>query len=411
MNANRENAHFTILILLGGAGFLLTAVALSQTLLPLRAGFESFSPIIIGWLGTSYFAGFIGGCIYGPQLVKSVGHIRAFSGVVAFSAALTLMLPYWPNVFLWLLLRCATGIAMAIAYMVIESWLNEQSDNTTRGRTLSIYVIITNIATMVGQLLVNTAEINSSALFTLTAVLSCFAVVPIALTPTREPAPIPSAKLELKALLAISPAGTIGCLLVGMVEGAFWTLGPTYAQLNGMSIFEVTLLMASFVLGGTLSQWPLGRLSDQRDRRLVILPVAACAVITGLLIAYLPLSNLWFMLVLTTLHGALMVPLYALCLAHVNDSVVSEKLVQISSGLLLIYSLGAVIGPVAAAQLMATIGAGGLFVFIAAVLAVLAIVILYRMVFGPPSERITSEPFAPLPKTSQSVFELEVDDD
>ena len=99
--------------------------------------------------------------------------------------------------------------------------------------------------------------------------------------------------------MSISPAGTVGCLLVGVVEGAFWTLGPVFAQLQGMSIFDITLLMASFVLGGTLSQWPLGRLSDQRDRRIVILPITACAVITGLLIGFLPLSNLWSTLLLT----------------------------------------------------------------------------------------------------------------
>jgi hypothetical protein len=44
-------------------------------------------------------------------------------------------------------------------------------------------------------------------------------------------------------------------------------------------------------------------------------------------------------------------------------------------------------------------------------LAVFAVYIVYRLAFGPAYDRIQRNPFAPLPKTSQSVFEFEVDDE
>lgn len=411
MSTVKENPRRTIATLLVGAGLLLTAVALFQTLLPLRAGIEQFSPALVGYLGTIYAIGFVIGCVFGPALVKTVGHIRTFSGVVAIAAAVSLLYPLWPTVFLWLALRFFSGVALAIAYMVIESWLNDQSDNTNRGQVLSIYIIVANVTTMAGQLLVNVASTAGQTLFALVTFLLCLAVVPIALTPTSEPKPIPTARLELKGLLSISPVGTIGCLLVGAVEGAFWTLGPTFGQLRAMSVFEITLLMAAFVLGGTLSQWPLGKLSDHYDRRLVILPVALGTVGTGFLIAFWPLTDLRAILALATVHGALMVPLYALCLAHANDNVANDKLVQTSGGLLLIYSIGAAIGPTVAAQLIEYSDESGLFVFISAILAVFVIFILYRLIFGPAYDRLERSPFAPLPKTSQSVFELEVDDE
>ncbi len=411
MGTVEKNSRGTIATLLVGAGLLLTAVSLFQTLLPLRAGIENFRPALVGYLGTIYATGFIAGCVFGPALVKTVGHIRTFSGVVAVAAAVSLLYPLWPNVFLWLLLRFFSGVALAIAYMVIESWLNDQSDNSTRGQILSIYIIVANLTTMAGQLLVNVASTAGQTLFALVTFLLCLTVVPIALTPISEPKPIPTARLELNGLFSISPVGTIGCLLVGAVEGAFWTLGPTFGQLRAMSVFEITLLMAAFVLGGTLSQWPLGKLSDHYDRRLVILPVALGTVATGFLIAFWPLSNLWAILALATVHGALMVPLYALCLAHANDNVANDKLVQTSGGLLLIYSIGAAIGPTIAAQLIEYSNESGLFVFISAVLAIFATYIVYRLAFGPAYDRLERSPFAPLPKTSQSVFELEVDDE
>lgn len=411
MTETVRNSKHTILTILIGAVFVLAGVSLFQTVLPIRAGLEAFSTKLVGFLGTAYFCGFIAGCLFGPWLVRIVGHIRAFSGVAALTAALTLIFPVFPNVYLWIVLRLLCGLTLAIAFMVIESWLNDQSDNSNRGRILSAYIIVANVATMAGQLMVNVADPAGPILFGIVTILLCLAVVPLALTPTAEPSPIPTARLELGWLFSTSPTGTVGCFLVGAVEGAFWTLGPVFGQLRGMSVFEVTVIMAAFVLGGTLSQWPLGRWSDLVDRRFVLLPTAAACVCTGLIIALWTPSTFAGVFALAALHGALMVPLYALCLAHANDSIPSEKLVQTSSGLLLIYSIGAAAGPFLAAFAVDLAGAGGLFLFISASLAVLVLFIGARLVFGP--QRIITHrgPFAPLVKTSQSVFELEVDDE
>lgn len=402
----------SIAILLVGAGFVFTGNGLFQTLLPLRADLEGFATALVGLMGTGYFAGFVLGCLIGPALVKAVGHIRAFAGVTAMAAALTLLFPMLLDPYAWIGLRLLTGICLATVFMVVESWLNDQASDDRRGRVLSAYIIVSNLVTMAGQFMVNLAPLGDQNLFTLVAILVCLSAVAIALLPQAEPTPIPSARVDLKGLLAISPSGTVGCLLVGAVEGAFWTLGPVFGQQRGMEVFEVTLLMAAFVLGGTISQWPLGRLSDRMDRRRVILPTALATVATGLVIALVPLADLRAVLAMATLHGALMVPLYALMLSHANDSVPNERLVQVSSGLLLIYSIGAALGPVAAAPVMAVAGAGGLFLFISAALAALAAFILYRMLFGRRTfERIEVSPFMPVPKTSQSVYELEVDSD
>ncbi len=230
------------------------------------------------------------------------------------------------------------------------------------------------------------------------------------MTPTREPTPIPDARLDLPGLVKLSLAGTAGCFLVGLAEGAFWTLGPVFGQQRGMVVFEVTLLMGAFVLGGTLSQWPIGRISDDHDRRVVILPVALATVVTGLLIAYLGNLSAGPTIALAVVHGALMLPIYALCLAHVNDSAPADRFVQVSSGLLLIYSSGAALGPLAAAPLMDRLGPGGLFVFVSAVLGLFGLLIGYRLIAARRLIRLYPARYRTAMKTTQSIYEIEGDD-
>jgi MFS family permease len=397
----------TIAIVLLSAGLVVTGNGLLQTMLPMRADLEHFSIAMIGLQGTAYFGGFIAGCVLGPGLIKSVGHIRAFAGVVALLAALMLLFPVWVQAYAWVGLRMLTGACLAVTFMSLESWLNDQATNENRGRLLSVYFIVTNAGWIAGQLAVNLSSLLGATLFILATVSVCLSVAPIALTPTKEPTPVPDARLDLRGLFALSLVGTAGCFLVGMAEGAFWTLGPVFGQQRGMAVFEVTLLMGAFVLGGTLSQWPVGRLSDDHDRRIVILPVALAAVLTGLAIAFTGDLDFIPMLALAVVHGALMIPIYSLCLAHVNDSAPPERFVHVSGGLLLIYSSGAALGPLAAAPMMERYGPGGLFMFISAVLALFGTVIVYRLLAARRLTRAYPGRYAPVPKTTQSIYELE----
>jgi MFS family permease len=75
--------------------------------------------------------------------------------------------------------------------------------------------------------------------------------------------------------------------------------------------------------------------------------------------------------------------------------------------LLLIYSAGAALGPLAAAPLMDRYGPGGLFMFISAVLALLGLVIIGRMLAAGRLIRAYPGRYAPVPRTTQSIYELE----
>lgn len=404
---HRASARRTITIILLSAALVFAGNGLLQIVLPLRAELEAFTTSEIGVLGTAYFAGLTAGCLWGPLLIRDVGHVRAYAGTVAMLTALIVALPLFPLPFAWIGLRFLTGVCLAVNFMALESWLNDRATNANRGRVLSLYLIVTNVGWILGQLGVNLADLQDVALFLYATVAICLSAALVALTPTAEPDAVPEVRLDLPGLFRLSPIGTIGCVLVGTAEGAFWSLGPLFGRQSGMSVFEVTLLMGAFVLGGTLAQWPIGRLSDRYDRRLVILPVSLAAVFTGVAIILAADRSVGATLAVALLHGALMIPIYSLCLAHVNDNAPAERFVQVSGGLLLIYSFGASIGPLATAPLMERFGAGALFLVISGLLGSFGLLIVYRLISARARRRLYPAPYAPASRTTQAAYEME----
>jgi MFS family permease len=171
----------------------------------------------------------------------------------------------------------------------------------------------------------------------------------------------------------------VGCFLIGMVNGAFGTLGAVYAHQIDLPDADAALLMASAVLGGSLIQFPLGKLSDRMDRRKVLIGVCACAVAVALVLVLFQPRNPYLVIGLAVVFGASIFPMYGIAVAHANDFGTADDFVKIAGGLLLLLGFGTMIGPILAAQAMERLMPEGLFAFAAIVHLLLALYTLYRM--------------------------------
>lgn len=381
-------AFAPVAALLLSAGILLTGNGLQSTLLPIRAQFEAFSTFDIGVLGSAYFFGFALGCLFGPHVVRRVGHIRAFTALVSVTSTTALLHVLLLEPVVWWILRVMTGFCFAALYMIIESWINERATNQNRGLIFSIYTIITLTVIAAGQMMITLADITEFVLFALSSVLVSLAAVPVALTRSQAPAPLETVRIRIGHLARISPVGFAGCLAVGLTNGSFWALGPVFAQGAGMTTSGIALFMSAAVVAGAIGQWPLGYLSDRFDRRRVILASSLGAALAGLGMSIAVSRGAEGLLSFAILFGTFAFPLYSLSAAHMNDFVEPGGYVEAASGLLLTYAAGAVIGPIAASALMHKVGLVGLFSFTAAIHLAAFGFTIYRMIrrVRPPEE-------------------------
>ena len=259
-----------ILSLLRGTAFLLAASGLHGLLLPLRGQAEGFSTASLGLIGTAWAGGFVAGCFFAPRLVRRAGHVRAFGAFAASGAIVALLTGLLIDEYVWIVLRAFTGFTMAGAFMVIESWLNEKATNENRGTVFGLYMMVTYASIMAGQMIVAAGDVSSASLFMVAGILFCLSLIPTAVSSAAHPKPLQDVSLDLRGLYANSPVSFVACLLIGVANGAWGTLGAVYGARIGISTAEIALMMSLVVVAGAAMQLPAGALSDLTDRRYVL---------------------------------------------------------------------------------------------------------------------------------------------
>lgn len=393
--------------LLVSVAILLVGHGLQLTLVPLFADSLSWSPAVIGYIGSAYFLGFVAGCLTIPKLVSRAGHIRVFGVLssVATAALLVVGIFHWAPI--WMLARFATGWCFAGLYMVIESWLNERTGPEHRGGVLSVYTVITLVAMCLGQTLIG-LDLGYLQIAMLAAIILSLGTIPVGLTRSPAPAPIPSPNFRLREVFHTSRVAVVGAFCGGFVTGGFWSLGPIVAKAQHLEASQIGVFMAATILGGAVFQMPIGRLSDYFDRRLVILGVA----MLGLAVCIAaPLVTAWdhrLLYVLMFVFGGVAFPMYSICLAHANDNT-ELPLMDIASVILLMNSVGSVFGPLVVSQLL-PYSSFGLFIVAGTTLGLLAAWTAWRVRLHHVAREFFA-PFSNLPRTTPAVAEMAPEED
>jgi MFS family permease len=382
-----------IVALLRGTAFLLAGSGLHGLLLPLRGQAEGFSTAALGLLGTAWAAGFVAGCLFAPRLVRRVGHVRAFGAFAASGAIIALMTGLLIDPTVWIILRAATGFVMAGAFMVIESWLNERATNENRGTVFGLYMMVTYASIMGGQMVVAFGNVQADQLFMVAGIFFCLSLIPTAVSTADSPQPLQEVSLDVRGLYANSPVSVVGCLLIGVANGAWGTLGAVYGARIGISTASIALMMSLTVVAGAAMQIPIGKLSDKTDRRNVLAGAAAGSALVALAIVLIQPRGDVLIISLTAAYGALAYTLYSIAVAHANDHADPSNFVKVSGGLLLLYGFGTMIGPVLGAVLMDRVSPDAVF---------LATAIAHILLAGYTVVRIRAR--APVPVEDRSAF-------
>ena len=398
-----ETSHDAIPVAI--VGLLLLFVGVFQigsgviaALVPIKLADAGFLPSVVGWVSTAFSVGFLAGCMAGPAIISALRIKGSIVATAAISAAVAVVLGLTVDPWIWALARGASGVAMAALLILVEAWLATVASRGTRATIFGVYMVVSRLSFVVGQVALALIDPTSALLIAVAAV--SYAVSPGFAFAIPGQGPVIGRKSgpDLRDLPFAAPAAAMASFMHGLIGSTGPALLPLFALARGLDVDQVALLLSAMPIGGLLFQIPFSRLSDRFGRR-TMMAVSALATM-GLSAVYLlpELPPFGWLMVLTTLWGGAPAALYLLAVAHANDIATDAQRIGWSSTLLLLWGIGAAIGPLAASILMERMGYGALFVFTGGMAALLCIFLLVRKLIRKRHQRTpASETIGPAP--------------
>lgn len=381
---------------------LQAAGGMMATFLPLDLSAAGASAGAIGLTGAAYAAAFLAGGFLAPRLMARMGAIRAYAAFAASLAAVTLALYANIDPLSWIGLRAIQGFCFVGLYTVAEGWMSEATPSAQRGSVLGVYHVATKIALMAGPFLLLGAAPMIAGPYMASAAVVAVALIPLCWTRQREPDPPEPEPYPIDKLWRVAPAAAIACFAAGVLNAGLLAILPLYAEaLDGEALTIAILLQAAAWSGGIVLQWPAGRLSDLFDRRIVIAGLGGFGLLgAGVLTAFGSAAPLWLALGMLGVWGAGSLSYYGVAVAHASDHVDSHDITRAISGLLVVYGVGAILGPGLFGWAYQLGGARALFGLAAGGSLLLALGMVYRSRASDNLPAEEKEDFAFAPGTS-----------
>lgn len=366
-----------------------------------------FSPTEIGYLGSAHFLGFFIGCVLSPYIVIRSGHARAFAVMAAVSTISIILHPVIQHPWFWMILRVATGFAVAGAYTVIESWLQSKLNNENRGTVFSIYRMVDMTGTLLSQIVIAGLTPAHYVSYNLIAVVACMALIPLALTQTTVPSLPKAQKFKPFFVYTLSPLAALGVIVVGVTNSSFRMVAPVYASQSGLSKDGIAIFLSLAIIGGLTAQLPAGMIADRISRRATLIGFSVFAILVCGAIS-IEITNqvagIPFVYIGSFLFGFATLPIYSICASHASDFAKQDEMLAMSASLIFFYAIGSVLAPSFAGYLIEAYGPQAMFSFIMAAHIALLGYTVWRFIIGRVGKM--QRPYNYIPRTSLFIVDI-----
>lgn len=220
-------------------------------------------------------------------------------------AAILMALIETDNTLLWVLLLFLFGVCSTILGISLQTWVNFTKLPGVRGLVVSIYSASLAIGIAFGPVLMQFIGKSRDLAFTVSAVITLLALVPIIFMRSSIPTFDVTEKPRLWFVIRTGKYVMFSAVVGGIT---FWGL-PSFLTIYGMdaglSLEQASLLITMFMLGGLIMGPGIGYFSDRFERQYVIL----LSFLVGLLCSiFLPIAifNVFTAYVLLFIWGGTM---------------------------------------------------------------------------------------------------------
>jgi MFS family permease len=276
-----------------------------------------------------------------------------------------------------LILRFLLGVFINGMFIASETWINQLSHSTTRGRIMGIYATVMSLGFCVGPFILPLTGLDGWPPFMVGIV--CFIVAGLIMLPLRRHLPEfeKTAHGSVYRFVNLAPTLLLAVLSAAYFDQVVLSFLPLYTLYFGFPQATASFALGILIVGNVFLQIPLGWLADLTSRRTVML---ACTITTLAGCALLPLAiqNIWLLWPLLFIWGGAAFGVYTVALAGLGDRYSGAMLLTGSAAFGLMWGVGGIIGPAFAGGAMQLWGPVGLPLILGIPFALFTFMLLWR---------------------------------
>ena len=279
-----------------------------------------------------------------PPLISRFGPAVLMLAAIIVSLLMFVLLPVFPSMEAWFVLRFLLGAAGSCLWVTGEAWINQVAEERTRGRVVALYSMAVAGGFALGPMLLSLTGSSGFRPFLVGAGVTAVSALPLLLVLRSAPTLRGKATARLPRFLVLAPVAMLACLLFAVIDGIALTFMPLYGLAIGLDEGMSLYLITAMGIGGIAGQLPIGWLADHVDRLLL---AAACTAVVALAALGMPWAlaltpwNLLYMFV----YGAVLSGIYTIALVLLGEQFKGADLAAASAVFGVMWGLGSVIGP------------------------------------------------------------------
>lgn len=353
-------ARMGLISIFGSTFFELVSHFMLMPLLLLRMKGADVSSTVAGLFASTGWLGIFLMTPFASAVAHKLGRRPAMwmaAGILTLSAVLFVR---FDQLWVWFALNLASGLAMALRWVLAEALIAEFSPPGQRGRYVAFFQTLVSATFIVGPAaLVWVGPDNPRALWVVVA-FSALGLLWTAFIP-RVPAAndtdtarvgVHGLWLALRAHPIIMLAGFVG----GFFETGVTSILPLYGLALGLGAASAALLVSVSGLGGVVLMLPAGLVADRfkdqaQGRRTLMVVFAAITLASSCLLPFIA-HIVWLAWPIVFFWGGAGGSLYTLCMIDIGAREKGITLVNSTSVLVLTYTLGGLVASAASGALI-----------------------------------------------------------
>ena len=353
-------ASLGLAAIFGSTFFELVSHFMLMPLLLLRMKGADVSTTVAGLFAATGWLGIFLMTPFASAVAHRLGRRPAMwiaAGVLTLTAVLfSLSSQLW----VWFALNLASGLAMALRWVLAEALIAEFSPPGQRGRYVGIFQTLVSITFIVGPAALVWFGADNPRTLWIVIAFSAAGLLWTAFIPKLPPAAdADTARLGLGGLwhaLRLHPIIMLAGFVGGFFETGVTSILPLYGLALGLSTSAAALLVSASGLGGVVVMLPAGMVADRfadqaQGRRTLMVVFAAITLVAACTLPFVA-STAWLAWPIVFLWGGAGGSLYTMAMIDIGAREKGITLVSSTAVLVLTYTLGGMVASGASGALI-----------------------------------------------------------